>query len=57
MAVSSRVSLLLMAIVVVLATVANAQAPAPTPTSDGNYSGLLCVNVWAKFAWMWTESM
>ncbi|KQK09015.1 arabinogalactan peptide 16 [Brachypodium distachyon] len=35
MAVSSRVSLLLMAIVVVLATVANAQAPAPTPTSDG----------------------
>ncbi|CAM0881947.1 unnamed protein product [Alopecurus aequalis] len=36
MAVISRVSLLVMAIVVVLATVANAQlAPAPAPTSDG----------------------
>ena len=38
MAVISRLSLLVMAIVVVLATVANAQlAPAPAPTSDGDY--------------------
>uniref|UniRef100_A0A0E0FQG5 Uncharacterized protein n=1 Tax=Oryza nivara TaxID=4536 RepID=A0A0E0FQG5_ORYNI len=35
MALISRASVLVMAIVAMLATLANAQAPAPAPTSDG----------------------
>jgi hypothetical protein len=50
MAVISRASLLVMAIVVVLATVANAQlAPAPAPTSDGYYPFLLPYNFLSTF--------